>query len=310
MDFTRALVNRPWAVTAERFRAMLEMARHMTPAASAEPSAALAQRRAALTAENRTGSPRIAVLSLFGLLAQRMNPMDFGGDTSLEVFGAVFKQALAAPYIESIVIEVDSPGGCVFGVEELAAMIFAARGKKRIVAIANTAAAAAAYWIGSAASELSCAPSGQVGSIGIVAVHEDWSRAEDAAGVGVTLISAGKYKTEGNEHEPLSDAARAALQDRVGKYYGMFVRAVATQRGVGQADVIEGFGEGRVVGAADALKLGMVDGVETMDELLTRLATTPATAPTTRAAAGDDPGAEERRVARLRTRDALRRVGQ
>lgn len=275
MDFSGAIVNRPWAITADRLNAMAEMARTApTPAASAR---AVLPRRSAV-AEGRPSSPRIAVLPLFGTLSQRSLMWDFRGDTSLELFAALFDQALKDPWIESIVLDVDSPGGSVYGVDELAARVLAARGRKRIVAIANTLAASAAYWIGSAAGELSCAPSGEVGSIGILALHEDWSRAEDAAGVKVTLISAGKYKTEGSEHEALGDAARAALQNRVASYYGMFVRAVARHRGVGQANVIEGFGEGRVVGADDALRLGMVDRVETMNELLTRLGASPASA--------------------------------
>lgn len=309
MDFSGAILNRPWAVTAGRFRAMVEMARDATASAPSGPSAALTRRRAALLAENRTDSSRIAVLSLFGLLAQRTGPMEFG-DTSLEVFGAIFNRVLAAPSIESIVIEVDSPGGGVYGVAEVAALIFAARERKRVVAIADAMAASAAYWIGSAAGELSCTPSGQVGSIGILAVHEDWSRAEEAAGVRVTLISAGKYKTEGNEHEPLGDAARAALRDRVAQYYGMFTRAVARHRGISQGDVAGGFGEGRLVGAADALRLGMVDRIETMDQMLDRLSRSPAQSAIPRASAESDPGIEERRAARRRLREALARVGE
>jgi signal peptide peptidase SppA len=304
MDFSGAVLNRPWAVTADGFHAMIEMAR-ATPSAG-PPSATL--QRSAIAQGSRPSSFRIAVLPLFGFLAQRTNPLDFIGDTSLERFGAIFGQVLADPSIESIVIEIDSPGGSVYGAEELAAAIFAARGKKRIVAIANSLAASAAYWIGSAAGELSCTPTGEVGSIGILAVHEDWSRAENTAGLNVTLISAGKYKTEGNEHEPLGETARAALQDRVAKYYGMFVRAVAKHRGVGQADVYQGFGEGRVVNAADAFDLGMVDRIETMDELLTRLATSPARATIPRARA-ENFGIEKERAAHLRLRDALARGG-
>jgi len=305
MDFSGAVLNRPWTLTAERFHSMVKLARATSLAAGA-PSAAL--RRAAIAQGNRPGSARIAVLPLLGTLSQRLHPMDFFGETSLEAFGATFNQVLADPSIETIVIEVDSPGGSVYGVAELAALIFAARGKKRIVAIANTLAASAAYWVGSAAGELSCTPTGEVGSIGVLAVHEEFARAEDAAGLKVTLISAGKYKTEGNEHEPLGDTARAALQARVNAYYGMFVRAVARHRGVSQAGVVEGFGEGRVVGASDALKMGMVDRVETKDEMLKRLAMSPARATIPRARA-ENFGIEKERAAHLRLRDALARGG-
>jgi signal peptide peptidase SppA len=198
----------------------------------------------------------------------------------------------------------------VVGAEELGAQIFAARGKKPIAAIANSLAASGAYWICSAARELSVTPSGQVGSIGIMAVHEDWSRAYEAAGITPTIISAGKYKTEGNEFEPLDDTARAALQDSVSSYHRMFLRSVARNRGVSFADVHDGFGEGRVVSAGDALKLGMVDRVETIDELLARLASTPTSTAISRASAASDYGMHEVRAARARLRDAMARAGR
>jgi ClpP class serine protease len=52
-------------------------------------------------------------------------------------------------------------------------------------------------------------PGGEVGSIGVWMAHEDWSKNIEELGVKVTLISAGKYKTEGNPYEALpADAAR------------------------------------------------------------------------------------------------------
>jgi ClpP class serine protease len=66
-------------------------------------------------------------------------------------------------------------------------------------------AASAAYWIATAADEVVVTPSGQVGSIGVFATHEDISKALDMEGIKVSLISAGKYKTEGT---PFSAALR------------------------------------------------------------------------------------------------------
>jgi signal peptide peptidase SppA len=307
MDLSGAIRNRPWAIEPRHFNTLVEMMRTSALTRRA-PAAALPRGPASQTTWETSGS-RIAVLPLQGMLSQRNDPMDFAGDTSLEAFGAVFNQLLKDSSVSSIVLEVDSPGGSVYGVDELAAQIFAARGQKRIVAIANSLAASAAYWIATAAGELSCTPSGEVGSIGIVAVHEDWSRAEDAAGVDVTTISSGKYKTEGNEHAPLDDMARAALQGRVSAYHRMFVKAVARNRGVSFADVHDGFGEGRTVGAADALKMGMVDRVETVDQVLDRLASTPASAKIPRAAARGE-FLNEVHAAQARLRDALARAGR
>lgn len=214
----------------------------------------------------------IAVLPLWGVVAQRMSMMDaMSGGTSTEAFTAAFRQALADPAIGGIVLNVDSPGGSVYGVNELASEIMAARGQKPVVAVANSLMASAAYWIGSAAEQLYVTPGGEVGAIGIITAHADLSAALAQQGVGVTVISAGAYKAEASPYAPLTDEARAAIQERVDQYYAMFTATVAKGRGVRAADVRAGFGEGRIVGAAQAVELGMADGVKTLDQVLTEM---------------------------------------
>ena len=215
----------------------------------------------------------VALIPIYGVVAHRMNmvqDISGPGGTSIEKLTATFRQALNDPNVKAIVFDVDSPGGAVDGVPELADEIYSARGQKKIVAVANTMAASAAYWLASAASELVVTPSGAVGSIGVWGAHEDWSQALEKEGVKVTLISAGKYKTEGNPYQPLSDEAKAALQADVDHFYSMFVKAVAKNRGVAQEKVGDGYGQGRMVMASLAAKQGMVDGVATLDETLAR----------------------------------------
>ena len=170
-----------------------------------------------------------------------------------------------------IVFDVDSPGGEVEGVPELAEEIGKSRGQKKTIAVANSVAASAAYWLAAPPGELVVIPSGQVGSIGVFVAHEDVSKQLDAAGVKVSLISAGKFKVDGNPYEPLSDSAREDLQGKVDSFYGMFVKSVARGRGVSQASVREGFGQGRMVMAADAVDSKMADRIATMDETIARV---------------------------------------
>jgi ClpP class serine protease len=91
--------------------------------------------------------------------------------------------------------------------------------------------------------------------------HEDVSKALEDAGVNVTLISSGKFKTEGNPFSPLPDDAKAFLQSSTDAYYAAFTQAVAKGRNVPIAQVRDGMGQGRVLGAQDALAANMVDGV-------------------------------------------------
>jgi signal peptide peptidase SppA len=214
----------------------------------------------------------VAVLPLFGVIFPRANLMtEMSGATSAEVFGAQFSELVADPKISAIVIDVDSPGGQVDGIEELSQKIFEARGQKPIVAVADHTMASAAYWIGTAADELVASPSSEVGSIGVFAVHQDVSQALEKQGVKVSLISRGKYKVEGNPYEPLSEEARSAIDTRVGDYYDAFVNSVARNRGVEADAVRNGFGEGRVVGARQAVELGMADRLGTLEETIDRL---------------------------------------
>jgi signal peptide peptidase SppA len=214
----------------------------------------------------------IAVLPLTGPITHRAGLFTaFFGGTSTEKWGRAFDDLVASPNVGAIVIDADTPGGTVSGVPELADKIFKARGSKPIVIVSNAMLASAGYWIGSSANEIVVTPSGEVGSIGVWSLHADESGLLEKMGIDITLISAGKFKTELNPFEPLDDEARAYEQSRVDDYYGQFVGAVARGRGVTASAVRKGFGEGRMVGAKQAVQEGMADRVGTLEQTIQRL---------------------------------------
>jgi signal peptide peptidase SppA len=216
----------------------------------------------------------IAVLPLYGVITQRGNMVEDisgPGSTSTQKFTSALRQVLADDTVAQILIDIDSPGGSVYGVSELAAEIMKARTQKPVVAVANSLAASAAYWIGCAAGEFYVTPGGEVGSIGVWQAHFDYSKALEGDGVKPTLISAGKFKVEGNPYVPLDLEALSFMQSRVDDYYNAFAKAVAKGRGLTVNDVREGMGEGRVLGADAALAAKMVDGVATFDEVLAKI---------------------------------------
>jgi len=212
----------------------------------------------------------VAVVPILGMLTQRGDLVNSAETVSTTAVGDDIRDLAADESVSAIVLEMDSPGGEVYGVPEAAARVRGARASKPVLAVANSLAASAMYWIGSQADELIVTPSGEVGSIGVFALHEDVSEALAAEGVKVTLISAGKYKTEGNPYEPLTDEARATTQQGVDRFYDMFVRDVAKGRRVEISVVRDGFGEGRVVGAREAVRLGMADGIGTLEDGIRR----------------------------------------
>jgi signal peptide peptidase SppA len=267
----------PWAILPEKLAVIREILILRTQGRELSAEEIKERIEAARPGERTmiSGGTQIAVIPVVGTLLPRGNMLlEASGAASVQRLTGQFRAALADPEVGSIVLDIDSPGGQVGGIEELATEIYQARGPagKPITAVANTLAASAAYWLASAAGELVVTPSGEVGSIGVFAVHQDVSVALDKLGVKMTLISAGKYKTEGNPFEPLGEEAQGAVQARINDYYDMFTAAVARGRGVSQADVINGFGEGRVVGAEQAVRLGMADRVATIDQVLSELA--------------------------------------
>jgi signal peptide peptidase SppA len=274
----------PWALMPERLQAMTAV---LTRWSSDEPPSeetlfqinadrVLRDTRKQFASDRAASSAGlgIAVLPLYGVVTQRGNMVDDisgPGSTSTQKFTSALRQVLADDTVGQILIDIDSPGGSVYGVAELATEIVKARAQKPVVAVANSLAASAAYWIGCSAGEFYVTPGGEVGSIGVWQAHFDYSKALEEEGVKPTLISAGKFKVEGNPYVPLDPEAQAFMQSRVNDYYNAFIKAVAKGRGVSVADVRDGMGEGRVLGADAALAAKMVDGIATFDDVLAKM---------------------------------------
>jgi len=216
----------------------------------------------------------IAVIPIYGVITQRGNMVDDvsgPGMVSTQIVTQMLRQAVADDAVSQILLDIDSPGGSVYGVSELSDAILSARAQKPVVAIANSLAASAAYWVGSQASEFYVTSGGEVGSIGVWQAHQDYSKAMDEAGVKTTLISAGKFKVEGNPYAPLDEEAHGFMQSRVDDYYASFTKAVAKGRGVPITQVRDGMGQGRGLGADAALGPHMVDGIASFDQVLSKM---------------------------------------
>lgn len=290
-----AIMRQPWAIIPESLEAIAELverraegifrvpaqfarfegnvgpngALHLVCAESLTPAAARASGDGSMPQNSL-----IAVINVMGVIAQHAAQVDDicgPGGTSTERVTNSLRAALNDPSVKAIVFNIDSPGGNVYGVQALADEIMKSRGSKPMIAQANSLAASAAYWIACAADEIVITPGGEVGSVGVYALHQDVSKAAEMQGVKFTFVSAGEYKVEGNSFEPLGDEAKAAVQKMVDSYYSDFTKGVAKGRGKPVADVRDGFGKGRVLKDGDAVAAGMADRVGTLDDTLRRL---------------------------------------
>lgn len=274
----RSVYSSVWAILPEKLEAIATFVHLKAGGGMADPETIkaihAANQVAAARAKNLTsGVPgSVVVLPIYGIINQRYAG-DFSGPsgTSVQQLTQQFRQAVKDPNVRAIVFDVDSPGGSIYGVPELAQEICDARKQKQIIAVSNCLCASAAYWLASQASEVVASPSSVTGSIGVYQLHEDDSQYLDNLGVKMQFISAGKYKVEGNGYAPLDDEARQAMQSMVDDYYDMFTKAVARGRKVAQKAVQNGFGEGRALTAQNAVSQGLADRVATLDDVLADL---------------------------------------
>jgi signal peptide peptidase SppA len=217
----------------------------------------------------------IAVVPVLGPLVAR-------GDWLTELFGAsvygevgeAVDAALADPSVRGVVMEIDSPGGEVAGMFDLADRLGVLRQSagKPLWAVASESATSAAYAIASAAERIYVTRTGEVGSIGVVAAHVDQSGADAKAGLAWTFIHAGARKVDANPHEPLSDPARAAIQEDVDALYGELVSLVARNRNL-TPDAVRGT-EAAIYRGRAGIALGLADRIGTVETALAELKAT------------------------------------
>lgn len=267
----RYVLGNAWAIEPDKMHAILGLVLRHHSGVQLSEDEVRAVVAAAPDRPTMASGGAVGILPLYGTIFPRANMItENSGGTSLQRFGAGFRQLMADPSVKAVVIEADTPGGAFDGGPEMAAEILAARGAKPIVAHVNTKMASLGYLIGAAADEVVVSPSGYVGSIGVFYPHVDRSAAMQAAGEKVTLISAGEGKTDANEFEPLTEEGRAKLQKLVGEAYGMFVAAVTKGRNVSSETVRKGW-KANLYGAQEAVALGLADRVATLEDTVARL---------------------------------------
>jgi len=212
----------------------------------------------------------VAIIPVKGVVSKRSSLFSFFfSRASTTDIAIMFKDALSNQDVESILLDIDSPGGTVDGTQELAELIYSARGQKPIIAYTDGMMASAAYYIGAAADSIYISGDmPDIGSIGVAMMHLDYSANDEKYGFKETDIFAGKYKRIATGNRPLSKEGKEYLQDQVDYIYSVFVNDVAKYRGRSVEDVLENMADGKIFIGRQALDAGLVDGVSTFDQLL------------------------------------------
>lgn len=220
----------------------------------------------------RTTEAGTAIVEVHGSLVNRGAWLNaHSGLTSYEGIKAQLSAAGADPAVKSVLLDIDSPGGQAVGAFETADAVRTLAERKPVVALIDGMAASAAYAIASGASRIVTISTGVAGSIGVVLLHADYSRALDKEGITPTLIHAGAKKTLGHPTQPLSEGARADLQAEVDSFMSMFVETVGKGRGSRLPAKAARETEAAVYIGADAVRAGLADAVGTFEQVLADL---------------------------------------
>ncbi|WP_111735406.1 S49 family peptidase [Roseovarius amoyensis] len=204
----------------------------------------------------------IAVIEISGVLIHRGGWIgESSGQTSYEGIAAQIEAAASDPSVRGVALEIDSFGGEVAGVFDLADRIRALRRDKPVWAFVAEHAFSAGYALASQATRILLPRTGALGSIGIVVMHADLSGQLDQNGVRVTLIHSGRHKVDGNPYEPLPEAVRDAIQREIDGLRLLFAETVAAGRAgrLGQQAALAT--EAATCRGADAVAAGLADEV-------------------------------------------------
>ncbi|NEV49546.1 S49 family peptidase [Wolbachia pipientis] len=215
----------------------------------------------------RNSESRIKVIPIHGILTKNSEAFDdVLGMTSYEKIREEIEKALVDEKVETILLDIDSPGGEVSGIFDLADFIYEARKleKKKIVAIANDDAYSAAYAIASSAEKVYVSRTSGIGSIGVIASHIDQSGFDEKQGIKYTTVFAGSRKNDLNPHEPITSESLENLKSEVNRLYGMLVELIARNRSL-SVEAIKNTEAGLYFGK-NAVDIGLADGMTILSE--------------------------------------------
>lgn len=171
--------------------------------------------------------------------------------------------------VQHIVLDIDSGGGAVSGVDDTAKLIRLVHDNvKPVTAFTDGSMYSAAYWLGSSAGEVYASKAAGMGSIGVIATHMERSEMLKEAGIGVTVVRAGKYKALANGVEKLTEEGKAQIQAGVDAAYKIFVGHVAEMRGKSYEFADSVMAQGREFYGQAGADAGLVDGIKSFDQVM------------------------------------------
>lgn len=207
----------------------------------------------------------VGIINISGIISRHadMFASFFGiGSAAIENIAKDFQSLLDNEEVKSIILDFDTPGGAITGVNELAEIIYNARGIKPIKAYVTGMACSAGYFLASACDEIIIDEMGQVGSIGVMRVV---SKQNDKS----VIFKSSQSPMKNIEAD--SELGKAEYQAKVDYLASIFIDKVAKYRGISADEVINRGNKGGVLVGAVAVTAGLADRLGSMDSLINEL---------------------------------------
>jgi ClpP class serine protease len=187
------------------------------------------------------------------------------GGTSYQDITAALDRAKNDPFVKSVILDINSPGGAIDGLD-LTWQAIRAVGKP-IAAHAGSLLASAAYWLASGADTIYVdAATSQIGSIGVLVASYDWSKWEEKVGIREIIITSSNAPDK--NPDIATEQGRDAIRSRLDALERIFYARVSEGRRVSAEHIAEHFGKGGLMVASDpapdhedAIRAGMIDGL-------------------------------------------------
>lgn len=214
----------------------------------------------------------VGIVEIHGPIFNRahlLDPMSGGGISPQSISSDIIEMADTNDIAE-INLSIDSGGGESTNIDESADAIRYASSKKRVTTVANGWMASAAYWLGSQANTVLATVGSDIGSIGAVIAHADFSKALEEKGIDLKIYRTGSEKALGQNVDPNDERMDSSTSALLTNVLDLFVSDVAKARGFEKQYVLDKFAldkegslRGNTVLGAKALELGLIDGITT-----------------------------------------------
>lgn len=196
----------------------------------------------------------------------------YTGITGYDEIRSALIAAANDPDIGAVLLDINSGGGAVAGVTDVADLVGMIDAKvKPVHTYSDGMIASAALWVGASARDLQIGKVTEAGSIGVLTVLKSMSRYYKEMGIDAEVLRSAEFKAMGHPLDPITDKAKAEIMDQLMQMDAMFNEHMADARGTTVELATEKFGKGRVFIGQRAVEVGLADAVSTFDAVISSL---------------------------------------